>query len=109
MPFNVRQIASVALVVCAASCTSPKQVFTGHWVCEQTPVISLDLYPDGTATFSGLNLLSLKWQVVSSEWVRIDALDNSVTINFRLKGNGGAQRATLQATGFDALTFVKKG
>jgi hypothetical protein len=101
--------AAFVAISATASCSSPERTFIGHWVSEQSSAIALDLYPDGTATFSSVNMLDLKWKVVEPTWVRVDALGQRMTFNFRLTKDDKGQKGTLQATGFDTLTFRKKG
>ena len=97
----------IALATFLCSCSSPQKAFEGLWVSEQASAVTLELYPDGSATLSSVNVLDLKWQVVERKWARIDGLRNTVSFNFRLTDTGGTIRGTLQAAGYDTLTFRK--
>jgi hypothetical protein len=91
-----------------AGCQSSTPTLTGHWVSEQSSAVALDLYPDGTATISNLNVLDLKWKTVDPFWVRIDALGARLSFNFRVTNDKQGLKGTLQATGYDTLTFRKQ-
>jgi len=91
-----------------ASCSDSKIAVPGRWVSDQTSAIALYFYKDGTASLSGTGFLKLEWKEISSESIRIDALDKKIIFHFKIAKDNKGPFGTLELAGYDTMVFRKK-
>jgi len=94
--------------VLVSGCSSETKVdVVGRWVSDKTSLLTLQFYADGKASLSSTGFFSLRWQRVEEKLVRIEALENRIIFNFRIRVDAKGPTGTLELVGFDTLVFRK--
>jgi hypothetical protein len=97
------------LIVGLCSCDRADDLVKGRWVSEQTSLVSIYFYTDGTAALTGTDVLRLKWNLLEDKrTVRIEILDRKIIVHFVVREDTVGLRGTLEWAGFDAMVFRKK-
>jgi len=102
-----RTLVALGLLLLGSNCGNSPNTVIGKWVSEKTSFATLEFYPDGTAALSSTGFFNLRWQLIDSKIVRIEALERKLIFNFRVQDDSRGKFGTLELAGFDTLTFRK--
>lgn len=101
-----RCVITAVVVSMLGACAQEEDVkFQGRWKSDKSSVITLYLYPDGTASVSGTGFLNLKWKKVSDKMVKIEILDRKFVFHFNVSRDNSGLYGVLELAGFETMRF----